>query len=56
MVKSRNQSMSMTSQGHSEWDFQKIWMSGGKGRCNFCKKVAVWLSFGINYQDLSVCV
>ena len=37
MVKSQNPSMSMTSQGHSECDFQKIWMSGGKGRCNFCK-------------------
>ena len=29
MVNLRNQSMSMMSQGHSESDFQKIWMSGG---------------------------
>ena len=56
MVKSQNQSMSMTSLGHSEWDFQKIWMSGGKRGCNFCKKGAIWPSLGMNYQDLSDCI
>ena len=36
--------------------FSEPWSSGRKGRRTFCKKVALWLSFGINSQDVNDCI
>ena len=34
----------------------QTWSAGRKGRRNFFKKVADWLSFGINSQDFDDCM